>query len=269
MFKNIFLSPSVSNNLTKSAFNAKKSLKGIIIFRIAFVYAVVCVNTMLASAQTATDSIQRAASQTPSTTPPAAMTGPSPMPFPGMTGPLTANPNPVIYDAGLLGNIYLTGVASGIGQWQNSIFPGDREFQSDLSNGQIFLQKNSGVVQFFVQAGAYSLPDIGVPYVRTVAATGAFYGVLPQGFLKIAPSNNFSIMAGKLPTLIGAEYTFSFENMNIQRGLLWNQENAVNRGVQANYTAGPLTFAVSWNDGFYSNRYTWAWVSATYAVNKA
>jgi len=31
-------------------------------------------------------------------------------------------------------------------------------------------------------------------------------------------------MAAKLPTLIGAEYTFTFENMNIERGLLWNQE---------------------------------------------
>jgi len=68
--------------------------------------------------------------------------------------------------------------------------------------------------------------------------------------------------------LIGAEYTFSFENMNIQRGLLWNQENAVNRGVQLNYAADPLTFAFSWNDGFYSNRFTWLWGSIAYALNK-
>ena len=40
--------------------------------------------------------------------------------------------------------------------------------------------------------------------------------------------------------------------------LLWNQENAVNRGIQLNYTQDPLTFAFSWNDGFYSNRYTLA-----------
>ena len=59
---------------------------------------------------------------------------------------------------------------------------------------------------------------------------------MPQAFLKIVPTDNFSIQAGKLPTLIGAEYTFSFENFNIERGLLWNQEPAVSRGVQANYT---------------------------------
>jgi hypothetical protein len=65
--------------------------------------------------------------------------------------------------------------------------------------------------------------------------------------------------------LIGAEYTFSFENMNIERGLLWNQENAVNRGIQVNQTMGKFTAALSWNDGFYSNRYTWLWGSLTYA----
>ena len=70
-------------------------------------------------------------------------------------------------------------------------------------------------------------------------------------------ADSFSIEAGKLPTLIGDEYTFTFENMNIERGLLWNQEPAVSRGVQANYTAGPLTSRVSWNDGYYSNVYNW------------
>ncbi len=72
---------------------------------------------------------------------------------------------------------------------------------------------------------------------------------------------------GALPTLIGAEYTFSFENMNIERGLLWNQENAVNRGIQLNETYKKLTAAFSWNDGFYSNRYTWLSGSLTYAIN--
>jgi hypothetical protein len=86
---------------------------------------------------------------------------------------------------------------------------------------------------------------------------------------KIAPTDTFSISAGKLPTLIGAEYTFSFENMNIERGLLWNQENAVNCSVQANYTAGPLAFALSLNDGFYSNSYNWLWGSVACTLDPA
>jgi hypothetical protein len=205
----------------------------------------------------------------PTPMPPSAMAGLSPMPMPGMNGPLKANPRPIGYKTGFLGTMYITGVASGIGQWQTNPYPGDHVLRTDVSNGQIFIQKNDGVVQYFLQIGGYSLPDIGVAYVKSVDATKAYYGMFPQGFLKIAPSKNFSIQAGKLPTLIGAEYTFSFENMNTQRGLLWNQENAVNRGVQVNYTAGPVTLAASWNDGFYSETYSWAWLSAVYAINSS
>jgi putative OmpL-like beta-barrel porin-2 len=92
---------------------------------------------------------------------------------------------------------------------------------------------------------------------------------LPVAYLKIAPTDSFSIMAGNLPTLIGAEYTFTFENMNIERGLLWNQENAINRGVQVNYSKGPLSGSLSWNNGFYSHSYTWLIGSLAWTINPA
>ena len=50
---------------------------------------------------------------------------------------------------------------------------------------------------------------------------------------------------------MGAESTFTFQNMNIERGLLWNQENAVNRGVQVNHTLGKLTASLAWTDGYH------------------
>jgi hypothetical protein len=199
----------------------------------------------------------------PASTPPAA-----PTLMPPMAGPLAANSKPNSYDAGPLGNVYVTGIVSGFAQWQNKVVPGDRSHQADVSNAQIFINKPTGLLQFFVQAGAYSLPDIGAPYIRAGKATDGFYEPFSQGYIKLAPNDAFSIMAGKLPTLIGAEYTFSFENMNIERGLLWNQENAVNRGVQVNYAAGPVALSASWNDGLYSNVYSWAWLSATWTIDK-
>lgn len=204
------------------------------------------------------------AQEAPATTP-AAM--PMPLPVPAMSGPLAANPKPTSFDAGPLGTVYVTGVASGMFQYQDAIFPGDKESQVDLTNGQVFISKTDGFLQFFVQVGAYSLPDLGLPYIRANSVPGAFWGAMPQAFIKIVPSDNISILAGKLPTLIGAEYTFSFENMNIQRGILWNQENAVNRGVQVNYAAGPISLAVSWNDGFYSNRFSWLWGSLAWTID--
>ena len=186
------------------------------------------------------------------------------LPMPGMSGPLTLNPSPLKF-----GDIYLSGVVSGLVQFQNNVARGDKPLQADISNGQIFIQKDSGIIQFFVEVGAYSQPDIGVPYLRSNLSAAAFYGVVPQAYLKIAPSDNLSFLIGKLPAFLGTEYTFSFENMNIQRGLLWDQSNSVNRGVQVNYTVGQIVFALSYNDGFYSNKYNWLSGSVTYTADSA
>ncbi len=207
-------------------------------------------------------------SQSPAT-PPAAST--VTLPAPGMSGPLTLNPNPFTIDLGPAGKTYVTGVVSGLGLVQNNRLPGDQTGHVDVSNGQLILQKTDGVVQYYLQVGAYSLPSLGTQYIPATSghAMSDFYGAVPEAFIKIAPTSNFSIEAGKLPTLIGAEYTFTFENMNIERGLLWNQEPAISRGVQANYTAGPVVFALSFNDGFYSDRFNWVSGSAVWTINTA
>jgi hypothetical protein len=195
------------------------------------------------------------------TPPPAA---PTALSTPSVTGPL-ANLPPAIFDAGPFGKIAVNGFLSGMGLLQNNHTPGDRTNQEALSNGQIFIQKTDGWLQFYLQAGAYNIQPLGSPFLATDKTMTDLFGPLPVAFLKLQAGKNTSFMIGSLPTLIGAEYTFSFENVNIQRGLLWNQENAVNRGIQVNQTMGKLTASLSWNDGFYSNRYTWLSGSLTYA----
>src|SRR5436189_264142 len=111
-------------------------------------------------------------------------------------------------------------------------------------------------------------PPAPLPSPSTSDTVKNIYGPFPQGYLKLV-KGNFNVEIGALPTLIGAEYTFSFQNMNVERGLLWNQENAVNRGIQLGWTHKKLTTAFSWNDGFYSNRYTWFVGSLAYAFNSA
>ena len=181
---------------------------------------------------------------------------PAPLPTPAITGPLSNLP-PAVFDAGPFGKISANGFLSGMGLVQNNSVPGDKDSQVGVSNGQIFLQKADGWFQFYLQAGVYNLPALGVPFLQTDKTVSNLYGPLPQGFVKLQAGKNTSFEIGALPTLIGAEYTFTFENMNIQRGLLWNQENAVNRGIQVNQTMGKFTASLSWNDGFYSNRYSW------------
>ena len=181
-----------------------------------------------------------------------------------MSGPLqTAPPHEV---EGL--PLQVNGVLSGIGWTEGNHIAGDDATHWDLSNAQIFVQKTTGWWQFYLQGGAYNIPAIGAPFLSTADTVKNIYGPFPQGYVKLV-KGNFNVEIGALPTLIGAEYTFSFENMNVERGLLWNQENAVNRGVQLNWTHKKLTTAFSWNDGFYSNRYTWLTGSLTWAFNAA
>jgi len=205
-------------------------------------------------------------SQTLTTTAATPATGSTPaaaLPTPSITGPLAGIP-PAKFDAGPFGTIAVNGILNGYGMWQDNHVPGDNPTQATVSNGQIWIQKTDGWWQFYLQAGAYTLPTLATPYMDTGKTISNLYGPLPTAYLKLVPGKNTSILIGELPTLIGAEYTFTFQNMNVERGLLWNQENAISRGIQINQTLGKFTASLSWNDGFYSNRYTWLTGSLTY-----
>ena len=196
----------------------------------------------------------------PAVTAPAA---PAPLPTPSITGPLSNLP-PAEFDAGPFGKLAVNGFLSGMGLVQNNHISGDDSKQAALSNGQVFIQKTDGWFQFYLQAGIYNIPSLGTSFLASDKAVSDFWGPVPVAFVKLQPGKNTSIEIGSLPTLIGAEYTFTFENMNINRGLLWNQENAINRGIQLNQTIGKFAASVSWNDGFYSGRYSWLSGSLTY-----
>jgi hypothetical protein len=213
--------------------------------------------------QGASSQTQPAASQTPAANAPQA-TAPAPLPTPVIVGPLQAG-SPHSIEGGPFGTLALNGILSGLGLWQGNPNPSDNSTQATLSNGQVFLQRTEGWFQFYLQGGAYNIPELGVPFLGTGETSSTLYGPLPVGFLKLQPAKNTSFLAGQLPTLIGAEYAFTFQDMNIERGLLWNQENAVNRGIQVNQSWGKLTASLSWNDGFYSDRFTWLSGALTYA----
>ena len=171
-----------------------------------------------------------------------------------MAGAIAANPNPISFDAGF-GKILVGGQASGLGFYQSNstdLFPGDDETEFDIDNALVTVQKSDGLIQFYVEAGLYSFPTVGVPYDKA-SDQNSFFGPVPVAYGKLQLTDSFSISAGKLPTLVGAELALTPQNINIERGLLWWQEPIWSRGVQANYSSGPLSIALSWNDGYYTN----------------
>lgn len=245
---------------------------------LSFSCLIVVLAALVAFAQNAPSDTQSAPSSTPASTPapapaPAAApaaAAPAPLPMPSMSGPLaTAVPHEISFGSETSPTkLEVTGILSGMVWSEGNHVPGDNSTHYDLSNAQIFVQKTTGWWQFYLQGGAYNLPAIGVPFLSTVDTIKNVYGPFPQGYLELV-KKTFDVKIGALPTLIGAEYTFSFQNMNIERGLLWGQENAVNRGIQIDDTYKKLALSLSLNDGFYSNRYTWVSGSATYTFNAA
>ena len=222
---------------------------------------------LLAGAQDPAPAATPAAAQAPATpapaTPAAPATAPAPLSTFVLTGPLQWLP-PATFDAGPFGKLSVNGILTGFSQFQNNSVPGDDNAQATLSNGQIFIQKADGLVQYYIQAGVYTMPTLGVPFVNAQNTVNNFYGPVPVAYLKWQAAKNTQFLIGSLPTLMGAESTFTYQNFNIERGIVWNQENAINRGIQVNQTIGKyLSAAFSWNDGYYSNRYSWLSGSAT------
>jgi hypothetical protein len=201
---------------------------------------------------------------------PAAAPASAAMTNPPMAGPLVANPDPLHLDVTpFFGPMYVSGAVSGMGLFQTDPMLGNHGATFDLTNAQASLQTTSGMFQFFIEPGVYSFPTLGVPYTKMPATVNGNFGGLPIAWGKIVFNDSFNIQGGRLPTLMGAEYAFTFQNMNIERGLLWNQENIVNQGVQANLTTGPVAWALSVNDGFYTGQYNYLSGSATWTVDPA
>ena len=166
-----------------------------------------------------------------------------------------------------LGTWHFNAALTGLAATQSNALSGDPRNYGDVSNAQGVISKQEGLFQFFAVAGFYSMPDLGTSYLRAATQTKNTWGALPIAIATIAPDDHWSLNIGNLFALGGAEGTFTYENINIQRGLLWGQTNSVTRGMQLNYQKDAWSSSVAWTDGAYSGTYNWLGVSSAYQVN--
>jgi hypothetical protein len=115
------------------------------------------------------------------------------LPAPGMTGPLGFSPTPFSIDLGPAGKTYVTGVLNGLGPEQSNPMPGNKNGQIDISNAQIMIQKTDGLMQYYVQVGAYTIPAWAphtAPSVRQTATSSARCRRLSSGSHRPATSQS-------------------------------------------------------------------------------
>ncbi len=210
--------------------------------------------------------------------PPAAAAAPckATLSFPSYGGIIQQNPNPGCVTLPGIGDVYVGGAFTGYAYTGSNPFPAsttslpsDQAGRADFSNLQAFVQKADGPFQAYLQAGLYSIPTLGAPIYRTIDQTRLLFGPVPVVYGKYVFDDAWSIQGGRLPTLIGAETTFTFQNLNITRGLLFGQENAINQGVQVNYAQGPWTVSAAGTDGFFSGQIDWLTGLVAYKIDDA
>ncbi|WP_375456414.1 porin [uncultured Methylobacterium sp.] len=216
----------------------------------------------------------------------AAKPAPAPVPesckvaitFPAYGGVIKQNPNPSCFTIAGIGEIYVGGAVTGYAYTQTNPFPAafappgvppDRSARVDFSNIQGFIQKADGPFQFYMQVGGYSIPSLGLPIYSAFDQTDLLFGAVPVVFGKYVINEEFSIQGGRMPTLIGSEAIFTFQNLNISRGLVFNQENFINHGVQINYASGPWSVSLAGTDGFFSGELNWITGAITYKIDDA
>ncbi|WP_336489639.1 porin [Methylobacterium nigriterrae] len=194
--------------------------------------------------------------------------------LPAFNGVIKASPNPACFTVPGFGDIYVGGAVTGYAYTQTNQFPfsaaplpSDRAARVDFSNLQTWIQKADGPFQFYVQAGAYAIPALGFVNYGTFDQTDLLFSPLPVAFGKFVFNDNWSVQGGRMPTLIGTEAPFTFQNLNISRGLLFNQENIINQGVQINYSDGPWSASIAGTDGFFSGQISWLTGAITYKLD--
>jgi hypothetical protein len=184
-----------------------------------------------------------------------ALADPVPPPTPSPM-PSAPTPRPVVLNGVFFVTQALTTNVNAGGNLGNA-GGSDQQSRFNISSAFLTVTRNSGFVRFGASAGIYNIPVLGVSGNKTLEANANtnLYGPLPSVYVSLNPNDHLSITAGKLATLIGQESTYTYLNPEIQRGLVWNMETAVSRGVRVTATGGKYTGALEVNDAFYSGRF--------------
>lgn len=125
---------------------------------------------------------------------------------------------------------------------------------ADLANGLLNFTINSGKLHANATVGDYGFPTVGFPLVPDNApgANVELYSALPVAAVAYDFDSHVSVAAGKFAALLGQESPFTYQNLNVQRGIGWAMEPTISRGVQLSYNNGPWTVTLQENDAYYS-----------------
>ncbi len=127
----------------------------------------------------------------------------------------------------------------------------DKKTRFDIGSAILSISKTAKPFGFTIYGGAYATPVLGAGLSKTTTYTN-YFSAIPIAYLEYAPIDGLSVQVGKLPTIIGFESPFTYQNNYLQRGLIWNMQPVINNGVRILYTQEKYFLKAGINDGFYT-----------------
>ena len=183
-------------------------------------------------------------------------------------------PLPIKIDGGPLGELQLSGGADGL-FWASTgagsstsygLLGTSKSAGVEFMNGLIGLQKSDGLVQGNIIVGATNNVTLGFapgsPSITTYATGPVF-----AAYITLAPSEHFSISAGRLPSLEGYELNVDWNNSNILTTAIFAVQNLQSTGVSATVTYGPVSASITFGDGFDTQVWNYVQMLGTYTFN--
>ena len=185
-----------------------------------------------------------------------------------------SGPTAITIDGGPLGSLALSGGVDGYGYYltetnNNGNLPySNKNIGANVGSGLVELQKTSGVLQFTIEVGSNGGPiALGTaPSQTTISnlSTGPLYA----GYITIAPANSpFTVSVGQMGSLEGYESGVDWNNANQFVTGMWYVENAQARGVQLNYSQGPVSASVQFGDGYDTGVFNFLQALASYSYD--
>lgn len=129
-----------------------------------------------------------------------------------------------------------------------------KTFDAQIGNALLNLAAGAGNLHLSATVGAYGFPTLGFPIaaVNEPGSNTQLYGPLPVAALQYTVNSHLSVSAGKFAALLGQESPFTYQNLNVQRGIGWAMEPTIGRGALIAYTNGSFSATLQVNDAYYS-----------------
>lgn len=182
-------------------------------------------------------------------------------------------PQAISIDGGPLGSLSLSGGLDGYAYFDSNTANDVKTNGMNVANSMIELQKTTGQLQFTLQiasSNTITLGTLATSHPGQTSISNFSTGPIYAGYLTLAPTGSpVTISAGMLNSLEGYEAGFDWFNPVQLATSIYYVQNSQARGVEGNYTHGPLSVTVEYGDGFDTGVFNFVQALATYTFNSS